>query len=314
MPQIAYETVKFSADRLQLVQHAVQIINDLRRQGYTLTLRQLYYQFVSRNLFPQSWADPRTGSINNERSYDRLGTLLSRARMGGLVDWNAIEDRTREVAGNNHWDGPAAIVRACSKQFMLDKWRTQPKRIEVWVEKDALEGIVARAARDMDVQYFSCRGYASQTSLWEAGQRLAEYVADGQEVVILHLGDHDPSGIDMTRDIRQRVSTFMGEHGEGLEVRRLALNMNQVRTFNPPPNPTKMSDCRAEDYVSQFGTSCWELDALQPAVIDQLIRDAILEYRDEDLFAELEEEEQQHRDDLARVADNWEAAVEGARN
>lgn len=312
MPLIQYQQFNFKPERLALIERAVEIIDDYRAQGYSLTLRQLYYQFVSRDAFPQTWADPATGSTNNERSYDRLGTLISDARMAGMIDWEAIEDRTRNVDGNPHWESPQSMIEACSTQFRLDKWDSQRNRVEVWVEKDALEGVVGQTARALDIQFFSCRGYSSMTSLWEAGQRLKTYAQRGQTPVIIHLGDHDPSGIDMSRDIEDRVSTFMDEEHLTLRFQRLGLNRAQVRQYNPPPNPAKVTDSRYAAYRREHGEQCWELDALEPAVIDDLIRDAVAEYRDDEAFAAAEEQERQYRRDLTTVANGWAKALRAA--
>jgi len=226
--------------------------------------------------------------------------------MGGLIDWNAIEDRTREVDGNSHWDSPADIIASSAQCFLLDKWDNQPNRVEVWVEKDALEGVVGKVSRRLDVQFFSCRGFASATSLWEAGQRLKEYAEADQRPVILHLGDHDPSGIDMSRDLEERVSLFMDDYGGDLEFVRIALNRDQIDEYNPPPNPAKQTDSRYRGYVDEHGEECWELDALDPSVIDALIQKHVLSYRDDDLFEDREAEEAKHRERLGVAAKHWE--------
>lgn len=303
MPLIAYKEIRLSSERAALVDQAVDLIGIYAGQGYSLTLRQLYYQFVARDLLPQSWADPTTGSTNNEKSYKKLGDVIGDARMAGLVDWTAIEDRTRNVDGNSHWGSPSEIVATCARQFQIDKWSDQPYRVEVWVEKDALEGVVGKAARALDVQFFSCRGYASMTSLWDAGQRLKAYSLDGQTPVILHLGDHDPSGIDMSRDIEERVGLFMD--GETLEFKRIALNQDQIDEYQPPPNPAKVSDSRFSDYQAKHGDECWELDALEPSVIETLIHESVLAFRDEKLFARRAKEERGHKKNLQIAADHW---------
>jgi len=305
MPRIKYTDVRFSDERQAIVDQAITLIANYAGQGYQLTLRQLYYQFVARDALPKSWADPSTGSTNNERSYKKLGDVIGDARLAGLIDWKAIEDRTREVDGNNHWDSPATVVRACGEQFQLDKWEDQPYRVEVWVEKDALEGVVGKAARALDVQFFSCRGYASMTSLWDAGQRLKGYAEDGQTPVIIHLGDHDPSGIDMSRDIEERVSLFMDEFSGDLEFVRLALNRDQIDEYTPPPNPAKVTDSRYGSYVAKHGEECWELDALEPSVLDDLIQQAVLRYRDDERFEAIAEQESEHCGDLKLVASHW---------
>jgi hypothetical protein len=101
---------------------------------------------------------------------------------------------------------------------------------------------------------------------------LEAYRQMGQEPLIIHLGDHDPSGIDMTRDNRDRLGMF-AQHN--VEVIRLALNMDQVEQYTPPPNPAKTTDSRAKDYIAAYGTSSWELDALEPRVINELLHTTI---------------------------------------
>jgi hypothetical protein len=151
------------------------------------------------------------------------------------------------------------------------------------------------------VPYFSCRGYTSQSELWSAARRLSRYESAGQDTVVIHLGDHDPSGVDMTRDIQERLALF----GSTATVRRIALNMAQVEQYDPPPNPAKLTDSRATGYISAFGESSWELDALDPATLDRLIDDEIRSWRDEDRWAADTEHMQRQRAVLTAVSRRW---------
>ena len=184
----------------------------------------------------------------------------------------------------------------------------------MWVEKDALVGIVGKACDRLDVPYFSCRGHTSQSELWGAAMRLKRRMNAGQHPVLLHLGDHDPSGIDMSRDIMARLEMF---GADDVEFHRLALNMEQVEEFNPPPNPTKLSDSRADGYIAAHGYECWELDALDPNVISRLIEDNVLEHRDEREYMRVKRVEDDERTQLERLRDgygalseNWDDIVE----
>ena len=266
MPKTCYVEKNFSASSMAVIEHANRIITEYEKQGFTLTLRQLYYQFVSRDLIR-----------NNQREYKRLGSIINDARLAGLIDWDAIEDRTRSLKGNSHWKSPSDIVDAAASGYRIDKWADQPYRVEVWIEKDALVGVIEGVCAGLDIDYFSCRGYTSQSECWRAGRRLRRYVKAKQKPMILHFGDHDPSGIDMTRDITDRLELFMG----GLEVERLALNMDQIQKFKPPPNPAKTTDSRYRMYIAEHGPESWELDALEPRVIERLITRAVLEVRDQ---------------------------------
>ena len=251
---------------------------------------------------------------NNMRSYKNLGNLINDARLAGLIDWLAIEDRTRNLRGNSHWTEPGKVIESAAYSYRRDHWEGQPNYVEVWVEKDALIGIVGQICGKLDVNHFSCRGYVSQSEMWAAARRLHRRQEAGQRVVLLHLGDHDPSGKDMSRDIQERLVTF---ETYGVTFKRLALNMDQVELYNPPPNPAKLSDSRASGYIEEYGDECWELDALEPKVISDLISKNVEKYRDDTLYnavVEREAEERRQLDDLAEhyeaVAENWEEIKE----
>lgn len=291
-----FKKFKFKSDTLELIARAVKIIQDLSSQGYTLTLRQLYYQLVSKDVIE-----------NKQSEYKRLGSILNDARLAGIVDWSSIEDRTRNLESVSHWDSPADIIATDAACFRLDKWSTQPHRVEVWVEKDALVGVIESACRKLDVAWFSCRGYTSQSELYSAGIRLGEYADRGQTPIVIHLGDHDPSGIDMTRDITERLELFAQQP---IIVERIALNMDQIERFNPPPNPAKITDSRFESYQKIHGEESWELDALDPRFIEKIIADKVQDFRDDDLFEEQVEIENEYRNQLRLISRNWGAIEE----
>ena len=300
MPYIAYEPGRsFTPASSERIEQANRIIDEYRRQGLDLTLRQLYYQFVARGLLR-----------NTQREYSNLGALINNARLAGLVDWSAIIDRTRSPKQNSHWRDPAQILRACRDQYQIEKWASQHFRVEVWIEKEALSGVLQSCCPDLDVTYFACRGYVSSSAIWRAAQRVLEYLDQEQEVVILHLGDHDPSGIDMTDDIWRRMVQLINHHrgtSEGFTVERVALTMEQVREFNPPPNPAKLTDSRVEGYTAQYGYESWELDALDPRVLVRMIRERALYYRDDDRWDMAIREEEAHKGALQDMLEAWES-------
>jgi len=297
MPKIRYRDIKFQKATLAIIALVNEVIDQYRAQGYELTLRQVYYQMVARAYI-----------ANNEREYKKLGETISNGRLCGLIDWNAIEDRTRNLRGNSHWNSPGDIVSACAQSFQYDKWAGQEFRVEVWVEKDALVGVVENACRPLDVNFFSCRGYVSQTEMWLAAQRITrrQRFKDGPPTVIIHLGDHDPSGKDMSRDIEERLNLF----GAFPIFHRIALNYDQIEEYSPPPNPTKLQDTRSSVYVSEFGYECWELDALEPSVISALIEDWVLRYRDEDKWDARVAAEQEVVSFLEKASGNWDSVTE----
>lgn len=261
-----YRPKEFREDALAMIKTANKIIEEYESRGMAITLRQLYYQFVARGLI-----------ANVTASYNKLGGLVNDGRMAGLISWTAIEDRGRNLMGLNTYKDPTDAIKSIRPGYRIDKWEDQPFRPEVWVEKAALEGVIGQICNQLQVDFFASRGYNSQSEQWRAGQRFVRYLSKGQRPIVFHLGDHDPSGIDMTRDNQERLSIFAGVE---IQVVRLALNMDQIERYNPPPNPAKMTDSRFSDYQAQFGDESWELDALDPSVIHQLIEDAVIKIRD----------------------------------
>ncbi|MCB5201676.1 hypothetical protein LH464_04185 [Neorhizobium sp. T786] len=282
---------RFNRSSVKIIEQANGIIAAYQAQGFTLTLRQLYYQFVSRDIIP-----------NKQSEYKRLGSIINDARLAGLVDWNSIEDRTRNVRGVSTWEDPAEVIRSALHSYREDLWRTQSFRPEVWIEKDALVGVVEPVCRRWRVDYFACRGYSSQSEQYSAGKRFAAMRGEGIRPVVLHLGDHDPSGVDMTRDNRDRLAMFARQ---GVTVKRLALNMDQIEQYDPPPNPAKETDSRAAGYIEEYGDSSWELDALEPTVIDALIEAAITKDLDRQAWDHAKTEEEERKDLLQATSDNW---------
>ena len=280
MPKIAYIEKRFNSTSKVVIEQANAIIDEYRLQGFDLTLRQLYYQFVARDLIPNKFTE-----------YKRIGSIVNDARLAGLIDWDALKDMTRNLRGLQHWSSPTQILDAAIRGYRRNMWETQSEYVEVWIEKDALIGVIEAVCNEFDVSYFSCRGYTSQSEMWNAAQRI-ESVAAGKHATILHFGDHDPSGMDMTRDIRDRLDLFL----PGLvNVTRVALTMDQIDEYDPPPNYAKLTDSRANDYIAEYGDSSWELDALEPAVIANLIRESIEPLRDLPAWNETKSLESEHR-------------------
>lgn len=256
----AYRDVAFRSETLAEIDVLNGIIEEYLAQGFVLTVRQLYYQMVAR------------GHIENtERSYKRLANLVNDARLAGLLDWDAIEDRTREVSKRQRWNSPREILRTAAKTYHEDFWVGQSSRVFVVVEKEALAGVLDPVCRRYDVPLLAARGYPSSTVVREV---VVDEFMGGQSIVVLHLGDHDPSGIDMSRDLRERFELF-GNGDLDLDFRRIALNMDQVEKLRPPENPAKVTDSRFRDYVLRFGASSWELDALTPTYLAELVEGEI---------------------------------------
>jgi hypothetical protein len=313
MPKIIYINKRFSTPTLAIVDQANAIIEEYEAQGFTLTLRQLYYQFVARDVFPDDrrwrwtgakWIRDPDGTKNAFPNYKWLGDIINDARLAGLIDWEHLEDRMRGLRELAHWTDPQDIIAAAVRSYHVDMWERQTMRIEVWIEKDALLGLFAGVCNEFDIPYFSCRGYNSQTEMWKAAQRIIDHANAGQDVYILHFGDHDPSGMDMTRDITDRLELFCYTEAD-VNVKRMALNWDQIEQFTPPPNFAKMTDSRANAYVAEFGIESWELDAMEPAYLAGLVRSFAESVYDERIWDEDYERREAERKQLKIVNQNW---------
>lgn len=282
----------FKASSRKVIRQANSIITEYEEQGFILTLRQLYYQFVKRGFIP-----------NNLREYKKLGSIINDGRLAGLIDWEMIEDRTRNLMAFRDYDNPTEIIRSSSYGYRLDIWASQDVRPEVWIEKEALIGVIERACQEFRVPYFAAKGYNSQSEQWRAGHRFRGHMHEGKRVVVLHLGDHDPSGLDMTRDNDDRLAMFARSHR--IELRRLALNMNQVEEYTLAPNPAKSTDSRFKDYSDEFGEESWELDALDPPMIDALIRGELESLVDRDIWNSVLAAEEKDKAIMAAAAERW---------
>ncbi len=282
---------RFNAAAQGVIATANEIIADYQKDGFDLTLRQLYYQFVARGFIP-----------NSDREYKNLGVIINDARMAGLVDWDAINDRTRYTRQRGSWQSPHELVVAAARGFHMNRWTTQSTAVEVWIEKDALIGVIEPVCNELDVLHFSCRGYVSQSTMYEAGQRMLKlYNEFDKPTVVLHLGDHDPSGIDMSRDIQDRLNLFT--EGEGVAtVERIALTMDQVRELNPPPNPAKLTDARCKGYIENYGCESWELDAIEPRKLSALVYERVLGYIDSKAWEAIDKQEEADKTAIMKLA------------
>jgi hypothetical protein len=295
MPKICYIPKRFNAGHRSMIDRANVILEEYSGQGLVLTLRQLYYQFVSRGFI-----------ANNVKSYKRLGSIVGDARLGGRIDWELIEDRGRSLKSLTHFNNPQDALDQLSGWYHIDMWSNQKWRPEVWIEKDALSGVIAGVCQENDVPYFPCKGYTSLSEMWRASLRLREYTKNGQQPYIIHLGDHDPSGIDMSRDILDRLQqTFMAR----CEFKRIALNMDQIEAYEPPPNPAKVTDSRYKSYVDKFGHESWELDALEPSQFKDLIEGELRGLRDDAQWDLDAKRKAKCKSQIEDVAGNWEEYI-----
>jgi len=287
--------------RSDLLDEATAIAEDYKSQGYSLTLRQLYYQCVSKALID-----------NSDKSYKRLGDTIGTARLNGEFAMDLIVDRGREAGASLHHTCKLDVVEALSEgesylrslpfwTIEVDRWFGQPAYVSAWVEKEALAGVFEKPCKDLGVGFFACKGYPSHSSLWQWLLKLSEawetslaVVEDDDlremspevidEAVVLYFGDHDPDGWQIPRSAEDAMNTLARVNGLGIPpIRfvRVALNMDQIKKYKPPPFPAKKTSSRYDGYFREHGIKdAWELDALSPKVLDGLIRQNVGRYWD----------------------------------
>lgn len=290
----AFREIKLSNKNKNKLYTINLIIEQYANLGYKMTLRQLYYQLVSKAIIP-----------NNKNEYGKLSTLLKEGRMAGYVDWNAIEDRLRVPYIPYSVDNIQDAIEDTISHYRLDRQRGQDTYVEVWVEKDALSGILKRVTRKYHINLLVNRGYGSVTAMHDAYIRYKEQILAGKNIKLLYLGDHDPSGIDMIRDIRTRVGEMLDGYADYFEIENIALTMKQVRQYNPPENPTKLTDPRSKWYVDKFGYHSWEVDALDPQTLHELVTNNIEKNINMDIFNDVLDEEKEDKTELKTILDEF---------
>lgn len=330
-----FREIKLSQANKNRLDQINEIIEEYRQQNYVLTLRQLYYQLVSRDVIP-----------NHVKEYAKLSSLLKEGRMGGVVDWSAIEDRLRVPFTPASWDSPAEILETATNQYKKPRMKGQENYLEVWVEKDALSGVLKRVTSQYHVPILVNRGYSSASAMYDSYKRFKDAFDIGQSVTILYLGDFDPSGMDMIRDIYARSLEFLygdysimshmedlyndldedaredidrdyyddelaqddGEYQTSrgylmskIKVVPIALTRAQITRYKPPPNPAKKTDPRSKKFIAEHGASSWEVDALKPEILNALLTDAIEERIDLTMYNKIIKEEESDKKKLQKV-------------
>ncbi len=282
-----FKEKKFSAEAVQLIALVNRVISSYSTR---LTARQIYYWLVSHV----------PGFPNTPHSYDRTSDLISEGRLCGLIDWEAIEDRGRVAEIPLDFRNTSQAIRWLADDvYRVKRWEDQPCYAELWVEKQALSGVLYPIARKVHAPFMATKGYNSQSAMYEAAQRLAYFSNLGKRVHVFYFGDFDPSGNDMVRDIRERLEMFGVPN---LEVRKLALTWEQIQHYNPPPNPAKITDPRARAYIEEYGDESWEVDALDPDVMEEIIVDAYKSIVDVKLFKAAKAREKQEKQYLRSLA------------
>jgi len=287
---------QFHAQSLEILAGANTVLALNNEQGFKITIRQLYYQLVA------------NGTVENTlRSYENFVALMTKGRMAGKVDWDALADGTREVIARPHWGSGEAALQHAADRYMEDLWDEQPNRVIVIAEKEALISTLQGVCQEWLCPLQLARGYSSATSLRElVKQRI---LCASQRIVVLHLGDHDASGIDMSRDLEERLQLFAGS-GVHIDFRRIALSMEQVEAQAVPPNPVKVTENRYNAYRKRFGDESWELEALRPQYLRTLVEQELEQLIDFGTWNHKCKQVEKVRGRLQALADNFDTEYE----
>jgi hypothetical protein len=175
--------------------------------------------------------------------------------------------------------------------------------VEIWLEKDALSDVISDPAAELNLDYFATKGYPSISEIKKSADKFKRAINRGKKVVILYFSDHDPEGLHMP----EQVGEMLEEFGADVEIRRLGLTMEQINQYKPPPSFAKTTSSRLQSYKDATGTNrAWELDALKPSVIQDLIRKEVEPMIDRDKWNAVKESEEYQKTLLVKLGERWE--------
>lgn len=262
----------------------IMLVSDILRkhEEQLFTLRQIFYRLIALYGFP-----------NTRNMYSRLSKILREAREYRLIDAERITDLTRSEYHNNPEyktlnEYMETKLRKLVDAFDLDRWQDQPYNVEIWIEKEALSRVILPICKKYRINLIVCKGYSSYTQIYEAAKRFPTSKPTG----ILYLGDHDPSGLHIQESLEERLrQEFRREHKyTSLRVKRVALTFEQIQEFNLPSSPLKKASQKYKEYMAEYGNEVWELDALDPVYLNNLLEESIKKIIDWNLWEKRENE------------------------
>lgn len=253
----------------ELIDKIIETANEMYKfMDLPITVRQLYYALVSR------------GYIVNGR-YQTLVKLLTELRENERLDWRLFDDKGRAIYC------PAVIsydadVKELINNYIcnislpaVDKWHNQPYHLELWYEKDALSNYFRHIADAKGIISYATRGFNSTTMTFETAERLKQY-AD-KKVVILYCGDYDPHGFLIFKSLQNKI--------KNAGIKRIALSAEQIKKYNLIEMPKLKGDGKIKDeFIAAHGDKAYELDALPPVELIDIITEEIKKYYDETLY------------------------------
>jgi hypothetical protein len=249
------------------------------------TVRQAYYQATVQGVIRKT-----------DAGYRRVVELLVELRIAGAIPWGQLVDNTRYMRKPVSHHSLLDAADRWARTYRRDLLTARDQNVEVWLEKDALSGVIEPVTVEYDVPLMCCRGYPSLTYVHDAAERIAAHAEVGNATTVYYLGDHDPSGRDIDRNLEARLRQFAPE--VELSFARIAVTAEQILAWSLPSRPTKTTDSRARG----FDGDSVELDAIHPADLRDLVRRHVLRHVDQDELERLREIEEAERSSLREFA------------
>jgi len=251
-----------------------------------MTVRQVFYQMATKGFVPKT-----------EEAYrGTICRLLTQLRLRGIIPFGWIADNTRWMRKPITHTDMEEVLKYNVQAYRRSVWATMPSYVEVWIEKDALAGVLYEVTESWDVPLMVTRGYPSLSYVYEAAQAIG---SKGKPAYIYYFGDYDPSGMDISRVLEERLREFAPE--ADMHFERVAVNPWQISHYNLPTRPTKKTDSRAR----QFNGDSVELDAMPPEMLKDLVENVIQQHIDRKEYENLIKTERLERESFKEIYAYW---------
>lgn len=271
------------AKTTKLITAALAVLDE----QHPMTIRQLFYRLVS------------VGAVqNNKKHYQMVIRIMTTARIDGRCSFDYIVDRSRPEYKSSVWDDAADYARTVMHGYRKDYWSLQPHHVEVWVEKDAIVGSIEEVTKELGVIIRVGRGFVSTTKVHDIAEHFSSI---DKPITVFYLGDHDPSGVCIERDLQERIRAS----GVDFTLWRLAIHSEDIGKFNLPPLRIKDSDSRSVEFRQVYGDDCVELDALPPGELRRRTRNAIESCIDMEIWRRSISVERVEFDSIKRTVSTW---------
>ena len=264
---------------------------DIVAEQQPMTVRQVFYQATVRGVIEKT-----------EAGYAKVQTLLADMRRDGELPYQWLADNTRWMRKPTTYSGPEQALLRTARFYRKSLWDEAGAYVEVWLEKDALAGVVVDVTAEYDVPLMVSRGYASLSFLHSAA---ANMEAEGRPCYIYHLGDFDPSGVNAAEKIEETLNDLSPT--AEIYFERIAVTPEQITRWDLPTRPTKISDSRSKSWGG--GDESVELDAIEPDSLRAMVREVIEEHLPADELARLREIEAAERESMVEFVKGWKGAT-----